>query len=250
MALPIHFLGTNGWYSDHKGNTLSTLIQLPQADVILDAGNGLYRAARLLRPGLPCYLFISHFHLDHTSGLHYLMLLRPVELHICGFVGFRSYFDALVQAPYTIPWQQLPYPVHFHELADGTHGFPWGRVQALPLVHAVRCYGYRLEAEGYALAYCTDTSLCEAGVALARQADMLIAECSLKPGVPDGGWGHMNPTDAATMAMRANARLLMLTHFAAHDYPELADRQAALADAQKTFSATRIAREDVPWMLE
>lgn len=249
MSLTLHFLGTNGWYSDHKGNTLCTYIGLPDADILLDAGNGLYKADKLLRPGLPCYLFLSHFHFDHIQGLHYLVKLRPAKLVVCCFTGFRPIFDQVVNRPFTIPWDRLPYPVEFVELADGYNELPWGRVQALPQVHEVTCYGYRLEAGGHSIAYCTDTGVCDNVAILGKDADVLITECSLPPGVPDGGWGHLNPADAAHLALQAQCRTLVLTHFAAHDYPELADRQKALTEARKYFDHTVIASETQPFVI-
>ena len=44
---------------------------LPEAGVMLDAGTGMYRAARYLQ-GNRLEIFLSHAHLDHVVGLTYL----------------------------------------------------------------------------------------------------------------------------------------------------------------------------------
>ena len=69
------FLGTNGWYDTDTGNTICVLIRTKDYEIILDAGNGLYKIDQYIpeRNKKPVYLFLSHFHLDHIVGLHTLM---------------------------------------------------------------------------------------------------------------------------------------------------------------------------------
>ncbi len=63
--MKIVFLGTNGWYDSPRGNTVCILIETDEASILLDAGNGLYKADRHIVPEKPVHLFISHTHLDH-----------------------------------------------------------------------------------------------------------------------------------------------------------------------------------------
>ncbi|HOW90640.1 MAG TPA: MBL fold metallo-hydrolase, partial [Elusimicrobiales bacterium] len=71
--MEIIFLGTNGWYDTGAGNTLCVLIRTRRFDIVLDAGNGLGKLDRYVDGKKPVYLFLSHFHLDHVSGLHILL---------------------------------------------------------------------------------------------------------------------------------------------------------------------------------
>ncbi|MEK7333592.1 MAG: ribonuclease Z, partial [Nitrospirota bacterium] len=60
--MKITFLGTNGWYDTATGNTICILVETERYDIILDAGNGLYKADRYISNKKPVYLFLSHFH--------------------------------------------------------------------------------------------------------------------------------------------------------------------------------------------
>ena len=70
--MKIHFLGTNGWYDTHTGNTTCLLVETGKEHVILDAGNGLHKIDRYIKDEKPIYLFLCHLHFDHASGLHAL----------------------------------------------------------------------------------------------------------------------------------------------------------------------------------
>jgi len=47
--MQVIFLGTNGWYDSPTGNTICTLINSDKYHIILDAGNGLYKADRYIK---------------------------------------------------------------------------------------------------------------------------------------------------------------------------------------------------------
>lgn len=124
----------------------------------------------------------------------------------------------------------MPFPVKIHELDEGMHELPF-RVECRPLIHPAPCFGYRVEIDGRVITYCTDTGVCDNAVILARDADLLITECSLKPGEENPTWPHLNPEDAIGIARRAQAKRLALTHFGAENYKTLAERE----EVQKLF---------------
>ncbi len=70
--MKIIFLGTNGWYTTQTGNTPAVLIDSKNHYVVFDAGNGIYKLDQYITEPKPISLFISHFHIDHVSGLHSL----------------------------------------------------------------------------------------------------------------------------------------------------------------------------------
>ncbi|HVP96217.1 ribonuclease Z [Methanoregula sp.] len=231
--MQVTFLGTNGWYDSATGNTVSALISARDFDIILDAGNGIAKVDQYLTQEKPVFLFLSHFHLDHTEGLHVLVKFRFKKgLTICGGAGTRTNLAGLLREPYTVPLEEVPFPTTVTELAEGATELPF-RVTCLPLVHPVPCMGYRFEIDGKVVTYCTDTGVCDNAVTLARDADLLITECGLKPGEKSPLWPHMNPEDAIGVAHRAGAKRLALMHFGAEVYKTMEERRALKVQFEK-----------------
>jgi len=244
--MKVTFLGTNGWYDTTTGNTVSVLIQTDDYDIILDAGNGIAKADRYITQDRPAYLFLSHMHIDHIAGLHTLCKFRFRKgLSIFTQVGTRRDLDTFVAEPYTVPFAILPFKNEVRELVQGPHNLPF-RLTCLPLVHPIPCFGYRLELEGKVVAYCTDTGVCDNAVTLAKDADLLITECGLKPGETSPDWPHLNPGDAVGIAKRAGAKRLALTHFGAEVYRTLAERKAVQDDFSRTFAGLVAAPDGMP----
>lgn len=229
VYMQVTFLGTNGWFDTGAGNTISTLLQSEEFDIIFDAGNGIAKADRYISQKKPVFLFLSHFHLDHIEGLHTLCKFRFRKgLTIFGQPTSADLLDRFVAEPFTVPLKDLPFAVNVQELSAGTHEIPF-RVTCLPLVHPAPCFGYRLELDGKTVTYCTDTGVCDNAVVLGRDADLLITECGLKSGEESPGWPHLNPENAIGIARDARAKRLALTHFGAEVYKTPDERMSVQA---------------------
>jgi len=243
--MKVTFLGTNGWYDTATGNTCSVLIQSKEFDIILDAGNGIAKADTYITQEKPAYLFISHFHIDHIAGMHTLVKFRfPQGLRIIGQRGTTEILNTFVAEPFTVPLAHLPYPVMITELDEGEHTIPFP-VMCLPLVHPAPCYGYRFVIDDRVITYCTDTGVCDNAVTLARNADLLITECGLKPGQESPGWPHLNPENAIHIAKKAHAQRLALMHFGAEVYRTLDDRQRVQKRFRKDCPGLVVATDDL-----
>jgi ribonuclease BN (tRNA processing enzyme) len=243
--MKVTFLGTNGWYDTPTGNTVSVLVQSQDYDIILDGGNGIAKADRYITQEKPAYLFISHMHIDHIAGLHTLCKFRfKKELKIFTQKGTLAQLDTFVNEPYTVPFAILPFRNEVRELAAGTHHLPF-TVTCLPLVHPAPCFGYRLELDGKVIAYCTDTGPCDNAVTLARDADLLITECGLKPGVTSPDWPHLNPEMAIGIAKEAGAKRLALTHFGSGVYQTLDERREVLERFAPGYPGLIVAMDDM-----
>jgi ribonuclease BN (tRNA processing enzyme) len=226
--MDIIFLGTNGWYDSDTGNTICTLINSNNCHIILDAGNGIYKIDRYIHDDLPVYLFLSHFHIDHIEGLHTLGKFRFSQgLKIFGQKGTKQVLNTIINEPFTVPLEKLPFSVEIHEISEGFHEmlFP---LECRFLVHASPCMGFRFDLDGKTVAYCPDTGYCDNAINLAKNADLLVTECSFKPGEENPVWPHLNPQDAANIARRAGAKRLALTHFDAGRYKRIQERLEAV----------------------
>lgn len=220
------FLGTNGWYDTSTGNTPCILVETKSSYIILDAGNGLYKLDKYIDESdeKPIYLFLSHFHLDHIEGLHILNKFNFKHgINIYGQSGTKNILNTIINKPYTVPFDELPFNVEINELDEGKIYDPF-TVHCRFLNHSSRCLGYRFEVDNKVLAYCTDTGVHENIVKLGKGADILITECSFKSRQFNRKWPHLNPEEALHMARKSGAKRLALTHFDASIYKSIEER--------------------------
>jgi ribonuclease BN (tRNA processing enzyme) len=243
IYMQVTFLGTNGWFDTLTGNTVSVLVQTREYDIIFDAGNGIAKVDRYISQEKPVYLFLSHFHIDHIAGLHTLVKFRLKQgLKIFCMPGGTGLLHMFVGDPFTVPLEKLPYPAHPVELEEGVHKIPF-IVECRPLIHPAPCYGYRIEIEGKVIAYCTDTGVCDNAITLARNADLLITECGLKPGTESPDWPHLNPQNAIGIAQKAGAKRLALMHFGAEVYKTLDERKAVQEEFERVSPGLIVATD-------
>lgn len=253
--MKIVFLGTNGWYSTPTGDTPCILIDSRDHYVVLDAGNGIYKLDQYIKDDKPISLFISHFHLDHTSGLHTLNKFefqQGIDIYVGK--GRTKDFDTLVNPPFTIGYQKRPEniinlktKIRLHELSEKTQvPFP---VASISVHHAYGGNAYRIILEGKTIAYTGDCGLTDAAFQLAKNADLLICECARKKIKEPDNWGHFDPMRAATLAKKAHVKQLILTHFGSDLYTSLDDRKWAEKEAQKIFLNTLAATDGMEFEL-
>ena len=246
--MKIHFLGTNGWHDTETGETPCILIDSKEAYIVLDAGNALRKIDRHISdPKKPIYLFLSHFHLDHTSGLHILLKFKfPQGMALFGQPGTEKIMQTFLAKPFTASAELVnkKMPFAIRDLKEGKNSIAGLDVETSFLVHADPCFGYSFQLEGKKIVYCTDTGVCESMLKLAKDADLLITECAWKERNQYKEWPHLAPEDAAETAKRADAKHLILTHFDAYNYQTLKERKIAEQRARKIFANTTAAIDD------
>ena len=232
--MQITFLGTNGWYSTEASDAICTLVETEECYIILDAGEGIRRADEFATKDLPVYLLLSHLHLDHIFGLH--VLGRMPFYRRLKIIVPESHLESLqmiFNKPFTVPFGGEIIPIK----EGKTEGLPFS-CECGKLEHMDDAFGYRIGVGGKELTYCLDTAYSNGSIALAKGSDVLIHECTNRPGMKDGGWGHSNPEEAAKVAQEAGVKKLILTHFMPEFYPDQKSREDAQVAAQKNFPNT------------
>jgi len=243
IDMEIVFLGTNGWYSTALGDTVSILVKTNDCNIVFDAGNGFNKLNEYADFSRPTYLFISHFHLDHISGLHALLKFNFRKgLSIISKSGGDKFLEKFINSPFTFPLRNLPYKTKLITLPKAIKDIPF-KIDFLPLVHSGGTIGFRIEEENKAITYCPDTAFCKNAVKLSKKADILITECAFRSGENREKWFHLNPELAAAIAAKAGAKKLYLTHFDACRYKTFNDRLKAQKAARKIFPKTYASKD-------
>jgi len=254
--MKIIFLGTNGWDSNTTGDTPCILIDSKDHYIVLDAGNGIYKLDRYIKGNKPISLFISHFHIDHVSGLHTLAKFnfkQGIDVYLGA--GRAHDFETLVNPPYTIGYKpkkenikNLKTEIRLHELTEETQNIPF-KAAALKQHHAYTDHGFKIELDGKTIAYTGDCGFTNASRNLAKNVDLLICECSNKKTSEPDPWGHFDPIQAATLAKKSNVKQLILTHFSPIFYTSRDDRNWAQDEARKIFPQTLAANDGTEFNL-
>ncbi|MGH3728907.1 MAG: MBL fold metallo-hydrolase [Micromonosporaceae bacterium] len=173
-------------------------------------------------------VYVTHGHPDHCADLNPLLRARamadspPRPLPLYALPGSLDAVLGLDRPGMLEPAYQL------REFEAGDH-FEIGpfAVDTRMLPHSRPNAGVRLTTGGSVLAYTGDTGPSRDVVALARRADLLIAEATYPVEVPADNLGTLTSArDAALQAADAEVGHLMLTHLWPGTNPDAAIRAA------------------------
>ena len=202
--------------------------------VLMDLGSGALGALqRYADPlGIDAVL-LSHLHADHCLDLAGYYVLRKYHpggpwprIPVWGPVGTA---ERMARA-YDLPVDPgLTEEFAFRESREPIHVGPFA-VEPIAVDHPVPAYGLRVSADGAVLGYSGDTGPCAGLDAVAKDADLLLAEASFRSGDANPPRLHLTGADCGEAAARGDARRLLLTHV-----PPWFDPQVALGEARSSY---------------
>lgn len=199
------------------------LLEIGNEKLLLDSGAGTIR--RMLELDIDLFgighIFYTHMHNDHINDLGAIIWssnyggTRKKPLSLYGPEGFKKYFNVLLSK--LLKPSKLNFKISIRELANSKIKIGNALIKTCPVSHSstTKSIAYRIEHKKRVFVYTGDTGYCNEAAEIGKNADVLMAECS----IPDGkkAEGHLTPSMAGKIASRANAKALVLTHF----YPEV-----------------------------
>ena len=225
----------------------SQVVAIDGARFLVDCGEGTQTQIRIAHQKLQAMnrIFISHLHGDHFFGLPGLLS----TMHLCGRTkpvdiysppGLKVALETFLEAS----GSHLQFEIVYHEMDTSQSHIAYCddkcRITAFPLIHTMPTFGYLFEElsprHPNRYAYCSDTGYTEDILPYIKGVDVLCVEStfSSKYEALANEKLHCTATQAATIALKAEARQLMITHFSARykDVNELVD------EAKRTFPNT------------
>ena len=206
----------------------------------------LYRAGRKVTD--IAHLFFTHLHSDHVSDYPCFLLTRfdmvtgrEPPLNVYGPAPTRRMTDRLIGEDIGAFWpdvvartnhpmslnayrnrggvgERKPPAVHAHDIEPGTvaSGPNW-EVTATEVEHAqpyLTCLAYRVEMPNASIVFGGDTRPCDALADLARDADLLVMECTRFEADQTEAFGSAETATlgCARQAVDAGAKRLLVNH--------------------------------------
>ncbi len=238
--MDILFLGTAGALPSVSRGYTALAIRAGRKVVLVDTGDCAIQ--KMLRVGWnPLdieYIFITHLHPDHSSGL-------PSIIHILWMMGRRSSLSIFTPKPFASEMQSiitaygldrlegLTLKVSLIRLADSVVVEDTSlEIHTFPVRHSIPNVGVKVVYGGKKVVYTSDTEPCEAVVRNAGCADILIHESNESAYITGGQRGHSTARDAGRIAHQSGVGELFLVHLG----PALMDREKDIVrEAREEF---------------
>lgn len=228
MSANVWVLGSMGWMPHRGQQTCCVLVEKGDELIMLDAGTGvsnLEQCADVLARHDRLSIVLSHYHLDHVTGLMYLKRFvrdKRVDIYGPGTPVYprstESYFTEVLQpAVYSAGHLGFAREVAYHDYGGRDFCIGDVSVSVREQSHTAPSFELRIDND---LVYATDSSFDAGAWEDAAPAKLLLHECwqdtcgdprhtsadALVQGLPDGRYDrvvliHQNP--AWTRAKRA-----------------------------------------------
>lgn len=243
-------LGTGAALSDVGRENTYLVVQGEKSSILVDCAGS--PTQRLLKAKVPLesidHLILTHHHPDHIYGLSVLLLDlwlagRKKTLHIH---GLTETLRAAREMMHAFEWERWNdhgfFPVEFHTVPDKGIVLvivsPEFSVSATPTEHLLPTIATRFvsTSSGKSVVYTSDTTVCEAVVALACDADILLHESTT---VEMAIVGHSSARQAGEQAARASVKELVLVHL-----PPDVDADALRSAASSAFCGKVVVGKD------
>jgi ribonuclease Z len=257
MTFSLTVLGSNSAIPTLTRNPSAHLLNVNERLFLIDCAEGTQLQIRRYHVKFQRirHILITHLHGDHFYGLiglltSFHLLGRKDELHLYGHPLLKEIIDLQLAASASI----LNYPLLFHPLRFNSYDLIYEddkvTVHSFPLIHSVPTCGFifhekkpqRGSLEGpRSFAYCSDTAYSELLLPYIHGCSLLYHETTFMQNMARNAQDKMHSTtiEAATIALKAQVKKLMIGHFSAR-YDDL---EPLLEEARTIFSETILAED-------
>lgn len=239
-------LGSGTFIPNLNRNFPGYLLEFDNKKILIDCGSGTLLQLEKLNKELYKeldHIFITHLHPDHTSDLAALMqvlewhphLKREKELILVGPKGINKFYHKFL-LPIIGSNPQRRFRITVQEIKDNLL-FSNFQAEAVKAKHPGNCLIYKFSVGQKKIIYSGDTGYVEKLTKFAKDADLLILECT-HPSQEKNGWdGHLNANECAGIAAKAGCKKLILSHL----HQDEDDNQQKLKIVEKKFPNVALA---------
>lgn len=276
MAIRLKFWGVRGsiacatpQHMKYGGNTSCIEVEAGDYRFVMDAGTGIRSYGNsFLQSGAKCsHLLLTHTHWDHINGFPFFVPAYNPEyaIHIMaghlksrGDEGIQDILSTQMHNPmFPVPLEAMQAKLRFEDFDAGdSFSLPSDiTVKTAPLNHPNGATGYRVEHEGAAICYVTDTehvpgTLDENILGLIEGADLVIYDSTYTEEEFPGkvGWGHSTWNQGMRLCRAANVKRMAIFHHDPEHDDAFMDKLAVEAEA--AWEGNFVCREGMELIIE
>ena len=238
MAFKVKFWGVRGSiacpamsHMKYGGNTSCIEVLAGEHRTVLDAGTGIRLLGQdfLRESVMDVHLLLTHTHWDHINGFPFFVpaydprrTLHIMAGHLKGGVSIQDVLSAQMDNPmFPVPLGAMQSKLNIEDFNAGEDFdlHPDLHVRTAPLRHPNGATGYRIEHDGKAMCYITDTEHVpgrpdENVLGLIEGADLVIYDCTYtEEEFPSKiSWGHSTWNEGVALCKAANVKRLAIFH--------------------------------------
>ena len=226
--MKLTILGSGTFFVNKDLSASSFLLDTGKKKILIDCGPGTL--TKLSKAGFDIkdidYVFITHFHPDHTSDLFPLfmnfrlsdiftpgeLLEYPVIYGPEGIYNFIVKYSNLTQLPAVEGYDRIKFVEYEPEIRFDEFNLKTYKVLHKAFGVPVNAYSLRFEIGNKVISFSGDSSDCEGVREVCRDSDLFICDASY-PANQDINEIHMNTTEIAKISKENNVNKILLTHF-------------------------------------
>ncbi len=221
-------------YPEKGEATSGYLLEHDDWKLLIDCGSGVLSQ-------LPNYcsvndlaaIVLSHYHHDHQTDIGAFQYARIINkgigkpLREATIYGHREDEEAFSKLAYHDVVKAVAYQEQT-PMSIGPFIFRFFKTH-----HPVPCYAMRIECANKTFVYTADSSYFEELADFAKEADLLIAECSGYAEDPIAQFGHMTSACVGKLAAKAKPKQLLLSHL-----PHYGEHEQLRLEVAESFNGT------------
>lgn len=219
--MKITILGSGSFFVDSKHSAPAYLLEVDNKNILLDCGPGTQnQLAKInLDPLDIDYIFVTHFHADHTSDLFAIISRFYInyknyggklkKLVVCGPKGIADFVKNIAET-YLLEFV-LEYPalefIEFSEKIELDNVV----IKPIKVEHlGIDAFALRTESEGKIFTYTGDAILSKGVMDASKDVNLLITDCATpKDKQPSA---HLSTTQVGEMCRDNNVKKVILSH--------------------------------------
>jgi len=233
MEIKLTILGTGTFFVNKERTSSSYLLEIDKKKILIDCGAGtLVRLSQVgIDPKDIDYVFITHFHPDHTSDLFALFMNSclsdfysggkltkfPEIIGPKGIYKFMLKWSKNAELPVFNSWNKIKFVDVVKKMKIGDTIVESFKVHHIAFGLSAHSYAYRFTVGKKVIVFSGDATKSLGIENACQNADVFVCDASYSKG--KGTPSHMDTYDIGNICQENNVKKVILTHF----YPQTND---------------------------